>query len=101
MVVLLGFGFYAFAGPAAETRKRVMAITGIAGLVMFVAAFGLMHKLGYSWSAGWIWVKILCWLGLSALPGIAYRRRGKAGALAGLASVLALVALVMVYYKPF
>ena len=50
---------------------------------------------------GWLIVKIVCWLGLSALAGFGYRRRGAAGTLSVIAIVLALVAIVMVYTKPF
>ena len=101
LAALIGYAFYAFAAPATETKKKVMRVTGIASLVMLIAAVGLIHKMGYSWSSGWIWVKIVCWLGLSALPGIVYRRRERAGLFAGISLLLILVALIMVYYKPF
>lgn len=99
VVVLTGYTFYAFAA-APETRKGVLAITGIASLVALVAGIGLLHKLQLGFP-GWAIVKIVCWLGLSALAGIGYRRRGAAGTLALVAVVLALVAIVMVYLKPF
>jgi hypothetical protein len=99
ILVLTGFTFYAFAA-APETRKHVMMITGIASLVALVAGFGLQAKLGYGFP-GWLIVKIVCWLGLSGLAGFGYRRRGAAGTLALIAVVLALVAVVMVYTKPF
>jgi hypothetical protein len=51
--------------------------------------------------AGWLVVKIVCWLGLSALAGIGYRRRAQAGWLAAAAIVLAVTAVTMVYVKPF
>jgi uncharacterized membrane protein len=101
MVALIGYSFYAFAGPVPQTKKRVMIVTGIATLLQLIAGFGLIHKLGYSMSSGWIWVKFACWLGLAALPGMAYRRREKAGMFIVIALVLVLIALVMVYYKPF
>lgn len=101
MVALIGYSFYAFAAPVPETKKRVMMVTGIASLVQLIAGFGLIHTMGYSMSQGWIWVKFACWLGLSALPGIAYRKREKAGLFIVIALVLVLVALAMVYYKPF
>ena len=99
VLVLIGYTFYAFAaGP--ETRKRVMIITGVASLLALVGGFGLQAKLAVGWP-GWFVVKIVCWLGLSALAGIGYRRRGAAGALAIIAMALAFVAVVMVYTKPF
>ena len=99
VLVLTGYTFYAFAA-APETRKRVLMITGIASLLALVGGFGLQAKLGYGFP-GWLIVKIVCWLGLSALAGFGYRRRGAAGTLALVAVVLALVAVVMVYTKPF
>lgn len=99
LLVLTGYTFYAFGAPP-ETKKKVMMITGIASLVAVIAGFGLAAKLGYGFP-GWLIVKLVCWLGLSALAGFGYRRRGMAGTLALVASVIALIAVVMVYTKPF
>jgi hypothetical protein len=99
VLVLTGYTFYAFAA-APETRKRVMMITGIASLLALVGGFGLLTKLQYGFP-GWIIVKLVCWLGLSALAGFGYRRRGAVGVLAAVAVLLAFVAIVMVYTKPF
>jgi hypothetical protein len=99
VLVLTGYTFYAFAA-APETRKRVMMITGIASLLALIAGFGLQAKLNYGFP-GWLIVKLVCWLGLSALAGFGYRRRGAAGTLALVAVVLAGIAVVMVYTKPF
>lgn len=99
VLVLTGYTFYAFAA-APETRKRVMMITGIASLLALVGGFGLQAKLGYGFP-GWLIVKIVCWLGLSALAGFGYRRRGAAGVLAAAALLFAFIAIVMVYTKPF
>ncbi len=96
LFVLTGYTFYAFAAPP-ETRKRVMMITGIASLLAAVAGFGLQAKLVHAFPA-WLIVKIVCWLGLSAVAGMAYRKRDQAGMLMAVAIVLVLVALVMVYY---
>ncbi len=99
LFVLAGYTFYAFAAPP-ETRKRVMMITGIASLLVLVGGFGLQAKLAVGWP-GWLIVKLVCWLGLSALAGFGYRRRGAAGTLAVVAIVLVLIAIVMVYTRPF
>lgn len=100
MITVIGGTFYAIAAPA-ETRKSTLAITGIASLLALIAGVGLMHKLGYAWS-GWTFVKIACWLGLSALGGIAYRRRSVCPCIyKGIVLGLTLIALVMVYQKPF
>ena len=99
VLVLTGYTFYAFAA-APETRKRVMMITGIASLLALVGGFGLQAKLSLGFP-GWLIVKLVCWLGLSALAGIGYRRRGAAGALGVVAVILTFIAVVMVYTKPF
>ncbi|MDO8545567.1 MAG: hypothetical protein Q7S40_34420 [Opitutaceae bacterium] len=96
LFVLTGYTFYAFAAPP-ETRKRVMMITGIASLLAAVGGFGLQAKMNYGFPV-WMIVKIVCWLGLSALAGMAYRKRDKAGLLMTITIVLLLVALVMVYH---
>ena len=99
VLVLTGYTFYAFAAPPG-TRKQVMMITGIASLLVLVGGFGLQIKLAVGWP-GWLAVKILCWLGLSALAGIGYRRRGAVGTLATIDVGLVAVAVVLVYTKPF
>jgi hypothetical protein len=99
ILVLTGYTFYAFGAPP-ETKKRVMIITGFASLLALIAGFGLQAKLSVGWP-GWLIVKILCWVGLSALAGFGYRRRGAAGTLAVVALVLAAIAVIMVYTKPF
>ncbi len=99
IIVLTAYTFYAFAAPA-ETRKKTMIITGISSLIALIAGFGLQAKVVGGFP-GWLIVKIVCWLGLSALAGFGYRRRGAAGTLALVAIVLVVVAVVMVYAKPF
>ena len=91
VLVLTGYTFYAFAA-APETRKKVMIITGVASLLALVGGFGLQAKLGVGFP-GWLIVKLVCWLGLSALAGFGYRRRGAAGMLAMVAVVLTLIQL--------
>lgn len=99
VLVLTGYTFYAFAAPP-ESKKKVMIITGVASLLALVGGFGLQAKLQVGWP-GWFVVKMLCWLGLSALAGMGYRRRAQAGALAIAAVVLVVIAVVLVYLKPF
>ncbi len=100
VIALVGYGFYAYALPAPETKKRVMMITGVAALLALVSGGLLMKVMGYDLK-GWEIVKLVCLIGLAALPGIAYRRRERAGLFIVIALLLALTALAMVYYKPF
>ena len=98
VLVLTGFTFYAFAAPA-ETRKKVMMITGIASLLALVGGFGLLTKLYNNQFAPWVIVKIVCWLGLSGLAGMGYRKRDKASVFITVALALVFVALYAVYTK--
>ena len=86
-------------GWALAARKRVLMITGIASLVALVAALGLQAKLQIGWP-GWLFVKIACWLVLSALAGIGYRKRESVQALIYIALAAVVVAVLMVYLKP-
>jgi hypothetical protein len=97
--VLLGYTFYAFAAPA-ETRKRVLMVSGIAAVLVAVTGFGMLQKMHLGFP-GWIIVKAVCWLGLSAIAGIAYRKRAMADFFMVLAFVLAITAVAMVYVRPF
>ena len=100
VLVLVAYTFFAFAGPA-ETKKRVMMITGIATLLVLLTGIRMWQGLFAFHAFGWVIVKLVCWLGLSALTGMAYRKREQANTLMIVGLVLAVVALVMVYAKPF
>lgn len=99
LIVLLGYTFYGFAAPA-ETRKRVLMITGMMSLLMLVSGIGLLHKMHYGFP-GWAIVKLVCWLGLSAVAGLAFKRREHANTIMVIAFVLAITAVAMVYVRPF
>ena len=97
--VLLGYTFYAFAAPA-ETRRRVLMITGVAAVLVLLSGGAMLAKLHLGFP-GWAIVKSVCWLGLSATAGIAYRRRAMADLFMVIAFVLAITAVAMVYVRPF
>lgn len=98
-IILVGTTFYAFAA-APEARKRALMWSGIASVLALLTGIRMWQAL-YNFSGGWVIVKLVCWLGLSALTGIAFRRRGAAGALGVITVALAGVALYMVYFRPF
>ena len=100
LLVLAAFTFFAFAGPQ-DTRKRVLAITGIASLLMLLTGIRMWQGMFGFAMFGWIIVKIVCWLGLSGLTGMAYRKREKANLYMTIALVLLVVGVTMVYLKPF
>jgi hypothetical protein len=97
---LIGATFYAFAG-APETRKKALMWGGIAALLILLTGLRLWQGLHFGLGGLWIYVKFICWLGLSTIGGIAYRRREKARLLAVIAILLAATAVAMAYVKPF
>jgi len=100
VILLTAFTFQAFAAPTPANKKRVMMMTGILSLIVVVAGFGLLAKLGYGFP-GWIVVKLVCWLGLSAMAGMAFRAPTKAGVLTTVTVALLAIAVYAVYFKPF
>jgi hypothetical protein len=98
-IALVGTTFYACAG-APETRKKLLMWSGIASLLVFLTGIRLWQGV-FHFAGGWAYVKLVCWLGLSAFGGLAYRRREKAGLWIILTLVLTATALAMVYVKPF
>ena len=100
VLVLLGFTFFAFAGPA-ETRKRVLMITGISSLLVLLTGVRLWQGEFSFHLFGWIVVKLVCWLGLSAISGIAYRKREHVNTLMVITLLVAILAVVMAFAKPF
>jgi len=99
-MLLIAATFQAFAAPAPERKRKVMMATGILSLVMLVAGFGLVSKYNTGFPL-WLIVKILCWLGLAGVSGIAFKRPEAVGMLTKLSTVLIVVALVMVYTRPW
>ncbi|MBX7121018.1 MAG: hypothetical protein K1X42_02710 [Opitutaceae bacterium] len=98
-IILLAFTFFAFAAPE-SSRKKVMIWTGVANLVILLTGLRMWQGL-YAFSGGWVIVKIVAWLGLAAIAGMAFRKREKAGGLMWASLALAAVAVVMVYARPF
>ena len=102
------FGLFALTGVTVAacfysqhaTRKKVLMWAGISSLVVFLAGFGLLgiQKIGFP---GWIIVKLICWLGLSAIAGISFRKPEKANLLCAISFLLILIALSMVEFRPF
>jgi hypothetical protein len=97
---LLGYTFYACAA-APDSKKRVLMITGIASLLMLLTGVRMWQGVFGFHAAGWIVVKLACWLGLSALGGVAYRKRDSANGLMLGALLLTVTAVAMAFIKPF
>jgi hypothetical protein len=100
VLILLSFTFLAFAG-APETKRRVLMMAGLGSLLVLLTGVRMWQAQFNLALAGWIVVKLVCWLAVSAFGGLAYRRRAQAGLFAVLTLVFAVLAVVMVYLKPF
>jgi len=98
MVALTAFTFMAFANPDPKGRRRTMMITGIFSTLMFIAGFGLISVLKTNFPA-WIWIKLVCWLGLSGMAGMAYRKPESANKFKIITLVLIAVAIFTVYFR--
>jgi len=101
VILLTAFTFKAFAAPQPEKKGKVMMVTGICSLLTLVAGFGLLAKLNYDFASGWVIVKLVAWLGLAGLSGLAYRQPNKVGFFSLLATLFVAAAVYAVYYKPF
>jgi hypothetical protein len=100
VLVLVAYTFFAFAAPP-ETRKRVLMYTGIASLLVLLTGIRLWQGVLGFHAFGWIFVKLGCWLALSAVSGFAYRRRELTGPLMIITLVLAITAVAMAFVRPF
>jgi hypothetical protein len=99
VLLLVGGVFYSFAAPQ-EARKRMLMLTGIAAVVVLFGGFGLLSKIHSNHFYAWVIVKIVAWLGLAGLTGIAFRRREKTGLWVSLAIALSLLSIAMAIFKP-
>ena len=100
LLLLSGFTFGAFAAPTPERRRNSAILTGVLSLLVLVGGFGLLAKTNTGWEV-WVIVKLVCWLGISAMAGMVFRRPAKAPMLRALTILLFATAVTMVYVRPF
>ena len=98
MVLLTAFLFQAFANPDPKNRKKTMMATGVFATLMLIGGFGLVAtmKVGFPW---WVTVKLVCWLGLASISGMAYRKPQRIPLLSVVVIALILIAIVTVYFR--
>ncbi|TVR49557.1 MAG: hypothetical protein EA425_11930 [Puniceicoccaceae bacterium] len=101
LLILTGLTFLAIAAPRPEWRRPILIGTGILSLVMLVSAFGLISVIYGNNFTGWMIVKIVLWVILSALAGLAFRLPGRGKLLGWTATAVLILAVLMVYLKPF
>ena len=96
MVFLTAFIFQSFANPDPRNRKKTLKITGILAVSMLIGGFGLLTvlKIGFP---GWIIVKLVCWLGLASMGGMAYRKPEKIPLFTAITILLVVIGISTVY----
>lgn len=85
-------------------RKWIASVHGLGLLIIFVAGFGLMARLGMvgqgMWPA-WVFIKLTVWVILGAMPVLIYRVPRLAALWGLLTFVLAGLSAWTAIYKPF
>ena len=81
-------------------RKLVGMSHGIGMLLVFIAGFGLIAKTGVGFQA-WVFIKIGIWILLAVLFAIINRKPDLAGTLWYMVLLVAVIAIILVYRKPF
>jgi hypothetical protein len=87
-----------------QTRPLVGTVHGLGSLLILVGGFGMLARIGFQHGAnfpGWLWVKLIVWVMLSAIVLLPYRRPALARPFVVLLPLLAGVAVYMALYKPF
>jgi hypothetical protein len=98
--MLVGFTFFACAADPSR-RKSTLMWAGIASLLVLLSGVRMWQG-GFGFAAaGWVFVKIACWLVISALTGIGFRRRESAATLLVVILLAGTTAIAMAYAKPF
>jgi len=104
MLLLLSLGGYLMlsANPSAGGRKLAAITHGISVLIILVAGFGLLARLGFFGSGGWplwVWVKLLIWLILAVIIVLIKRIPGLMPVLWFVIPALGAIAAYMAVYK--
>lgn len=100
-LVTLFIALGALAVVPAERRKPFMSLHGLATLVMLVAGFGLLAKLGLMKDWGpWVYAKIAIWLVLGAMPVVLRRKPNLAFPVLLISIALGACGAFLAIYKP-
>ena len=82
----------------AAVRKLGSMTSGIGLLLILIAGFGMISKLGHSLTAPWLIVKMVIWLALGGLIVLINRKPALAKPLWWSILGLGIIAVSMVYY---
>lgn len=103
VAALAGAAVHAANGGRREealTRRLTTATHGTGLLLVLVAGFGMLARLGASAAAGWVLLKLVIWVALGAAALVPYRRPQFARVLFLLVPVLAALAGIVAVTKP-
>lgn len=87
-----------------QTRPLMGSLHGLGALLILVGGFGMLARMGFKHGTnfpGWLWVKLIIWVVLSAIVLLPYRRPALAKPFLLVLPLLAGVAVYMALYKPF
>lgn len=91
-------------GTREYSFRRTAAIThGVGMFLALLGGFGLLAKklhIGFPFP-GWVWGKLIIWLCFGLLLAVIYRKPGFAKGFWWIIPGLAIVAIILVTYKPF
>jgi hypothetical protein len=100
VLLVSGVTFAAFAAPHPDNRSSYLKMSGVLSLLVVLSGGGTLGMMGLGFPA-WAWVKVVCWLVLTGLTGMAFRMTGQIRMLTTVAVVAILIAVTMVTYRPF
>lgn len=105
MCVFLGLGgvcLHAAGGgtPESPVRRTGLMVHGLGLLLVLVAGFGMLARIGASATAPWVLGKLLVWLALGGIAAVPYRRPGSARGILVLAPLLGLAAASLALFHP-
>lgn len=88
--------------PARPGDRRLLGMAhGVALVLIAVAGFGMLARLGVSWGwPAWIWLKLALWAALGASPVVVRKAPRAAGLLLALLPLLAATAAWLAFQKP-
>jgi hypothetical protein len=105
LMVFTGYGALlarALSGSDCARTKKLGSITSGIGLVLIlVAGFGSIAKLGYSISETWIIIKLIVWLALGGLIALINRKPCCASKIWWILLLLGAIAVSAVYWMRF
>lgn len=82
-------------------RKGIMITHGVGLLLLLVAGFGMLVRIGIHSVPAWVGGKLVIWLALGAFVGVAYKSQSLARKLWIVVPVLVVLAAYLAIAKPF